>query len=209
MKISKLQYITPQPSGDNFFLMLENVCKAGCNWVQLRVKDASYDEYLSIAQQSKSICKKYDVTFIINDNVDIAKAVEADGVHLGKNDMSPRDARNILGPKIIGGTANTFEDIKNLVHQGVDYIGLGPFRFTTTKKNLSPILGVQGYKHIIDNCKSEGINVPIVAIGGIEPDDIDDIIHTGVFGIAASGLISNCPESELNSLFKNLNARLF
>lgn len=191
MNISKLQYITPQPEGDDFFDLIKSACELGCDWIQLRVKDKPEEEYLYYAQQCASICKQTGVTFIINDNVEIARMVDADGVHLGKRDMSPSKARDILGNKIIGGTANTFEDLKLLVSEGVDYIGLGPFRYTTTKKNLSPILGLDGYRDIFEQCRRENISIPIVTIGGIVYDDISSIMKTGAYGIAASGFITN------------------
>ena len=146
------------------------------------------------------LCKKYGVPLIINDNVDIAIKCGADGVHLGKNDMSPDKAREILGSgKIIGGTANTLEDIVSLHSKGVDYIGCGPFRFTTTKQNLSPVLVLEGYREIVSGMKERGIELPIVAIGGICHDDIAAVMQTGVDGIALSGSIlrAECPSEEM------------
>ena len=114
----------------------------------------------------------------------------ADGVHLGKNDMPVDKAREMAGNGfIIGGTANTFEDISRLAAQGADYIGCGPFRFTTTKKNLAPVLGSEGYRRLVAGMKAGGIALPIVAIGGICLADIPEILSTGVSGIALSGSI--------------------
>jgi thiamine-phosphate pyrophosphorylase len=105
-------------------------------------------------------------------------------------DMPPREARKILGDSfIIGGTANTFEDILHLKAEGVDYIGLGPFRFTSTKKNLSPVLGLSGYLQIMGQCRAHRINLPVFAIGGITPSDIPDIMSAGVSGVALSSTI--------------------
>ena len=113
-------------------------------------------------------------------------------MHLGKNDMPIDEARKILGSdKIIGGTANTFEDVERLYRQGADYIGCGPFRFTTTKKNLSPILGLEGYQRIVKQMHDANINLPIVAIGGIKAEDIPAIMQTGVTGIAVSGAVQD------------------
>ena len=104
--------------------------------------------------------------------------------------MPIAEARRILGNKyIIGGTANTYEDVKNLYSAGADYIGCGPFRYTTTKKNLNPILGLEGYKNIIQQAKKNSINLPIIAIGGITVEDIPAIMATGINGIALSGSI--------------------
>ena len=85
--------------------------------------------------------------------------------------------------------ANTFDDIERLSRQGADYIGCGPFRFTTTKKNLAPVIGIEGYRDIIEKMEAAGIDLPVVAIGGITADDIDDILATGVRGIAVSGTV--------------------
>lgn len=120
----------------------------------------------------------------------LVKELQIDGVHLGKNDMPIAEARKILGDGfIIGGTANTFEDVKAHYEAGADYIGCGPFRFTTTKEKLSPILGLEGYKDIIQKMKEESIDIPLVAIGGITKEDIPEIMKTGVNGIALSGCI--------------------
>ena len=109
----------------------------------------------------------------------------------GKTDMSIGQARDILGKdKIIGGTANTFEEVQTLAKQGVNYIGVGPFRFTATKQNLSRVLGLKGYQTIIEKCKAEAIQIPIIAIGGITLEDVEDIRQTGVHGIAVSSAIN-------------------
>jgi thiamine-phosphate pyrophosphorylase len=190
--IENFQYITNQWSTLSINEQIELVCSAGCKWIQLRIKDTNQEEWKNIALSAKSICKKYNTTFIINDNVQLAKEVEADGVHLGMNDLSPEIAREILGSNaIIGGTANHFDQIQTLNTQKVDYIGLGPFRFTSTKKNLAPILDIDGYKKIIMECENYNINIPIIGIGGITPDDIHNILETGVYGIAASSIICN------------------
>ncbi len=189
--IDKLQYITQNHDNWSHSELTEQVCKAGGNWVQLRMKNTTLDDFRSEALKCKEICQRYNAKFIINDNVLLAKEINADGVHLGKNDMAPSEARKLLGEGyIIGGTANTFEDIIHLNKEGVDYIGLGPFRFTNTKKNLSPILGLDGYLNIIKQMGASEINIPVVAIGGIEVSDVANIMNTGVHGIAISGLIT-------------------
>jgi thiamine-phosphate pyrophosphorylase len=185
MQISKLQYITAVPNH------AQDACRGGVDWIQLRVKNKSEDELKAIAEETKNICKQYRSKLIINDNVKLAKLVGADGVHLGKEDMPVAEARAILGQDfIIGGTANTFEDIESLVRAGVDYIGLGPFRFTHTKANLSPILGLDGYIEILKKCAEQGIQIPLIAIGGIQMNDIGALLSTGVYGIAVSSAIT-------------------
>lgn len=188
--IGKLQYIsigeTPQKHLEN----IQSICETGCEWVQLRLKDRDENTVLDTAIQAKKICDLYGADLIINDFPQIAKRIDASGVHLGKNDMKPSVARVLLGEKIIiGGTANTFEDIKELHTEGVDYIGLGPFRFTETQKNLSTVLGLEGYRKIVGRCIEEGIEIPIIAIGGIKHDDISELLETRVYGVAmASGM---------------------
>ena len=202
-----LQFITHPSDSMTIIDEIRSVVAGGCGWVQLRMKDASPEEIIAVAKEAKKICKEADCILIIDDYPDIAKELELDGVHLGKNDMPIDEARKILGSdKIIGGTANTFEDVERLYRQGADYIGCGPFRFTTTKKNLSPVLGLEGYQHIVDQMKSHGINLPIVAIGGILESDIKSILATGVSGIAVSGGILNAenPAEEMQRFLKHL-----
>lgn len=166
--------------------------QGGCRWIQLRMKDAMEIDFLRAAKKIRRLCDEYHATFILDDHVEWVGLTGADGVHLGKNDMPVDEARKMLGRnKIIGGTANTFEDVERLFRQGADYIGCGPFRFTTTKKNLSPVLGLEGYRSITAQMKAHDIQLPIVAIGGILHQDIPAIMQTGVTGIAVSGAILN------------------
>lgn len=189
---------------------LEAVLRGGCRWVQLRIKDVSDSEYLRTGCEVERLCRHYGATFIVDDRVHIADRLKADGVHLGKNDMSVANARSLLGENaIIGATANTFEDIKAASEAGADYIGLGPFRFTTTKKNLAPVLGAKGYTAILAKCRAYGINIPVTGIGGITLADLPELSKTGVSGIAVSGLIINSSDPEYTTqeilrVWKNL-----
>lgn len=185
-----LQFITHFTDRYSYYDSARMALEGGCRWIQLRMKDATPEEVRTEAVRVQALCKEYGATFIIDDQVELVKELHADGVHLGKKDMPIAEARQILGKDfIIGGTANTFEDVQMHYQAGVDYIGCGPFRFTTTKKNLSPILGLEGYTSIVSQMKATGINLPIVAIGGITYDDIPAIMQTGVTGIALSGTI--------------------
>lgn len=170
------------------------------------MKDATDDEVRPIAHEIRKLCTEYDAKFILDDRVNMVIETGADGVHLGKNDMPVDEARRVLGTHyIIGGTANTFDDIQRLAHQGADYIGCGPFRFTTTKKNLSPILGLEGYQRIVKQMHDANINLPIVAIGGIKAEDIPAIMQTGVTGIAVSGAVLDAenPVEEMKRFVKS------
>ena len=190
-----IQFITHETGSIGYVEGARMALEGGCKWIQLRMKDASDDEVRKAAAEIQPMCKEHEAVFLLDDRVELAKELHADGVHLGKNDMPIDEARRILGEEyIIGGTANTFEDIQRIAAQGADYIGCGPFRFTTTKKNLAPVLGVEGYRDIIAKMRNAGINIPMLAIGGITPDDIDEILATGVQGIAVSGTVLNADD---------------
>ena len=185
-----VQFITHYTDRYTYLDSVRIALEGGCRWIQLRMKEVSSEEIISIAQEAMAMCRKHGATFIIDDHVELVKQLKADGVHLGKNDRLISEARRILGKDfIIGGTANTFEDVRMHAEAGADYIGCGPFRFTTTKKNLSPVLGLEGYTDIVSKMKAEGINLPIVAIGGITKEDIPSLMKTGINGIALSGSI--------------------
>jgi thiamine-phosphate pyrophosphorylase len=179
--------------------------EGGCRWVQLRMKDASEEELKTTAMHVQELCRQYGATFIIDDRVDLVKEIGADGVHLGKLDMPIKEARKMLGKGfIIGGTANTFADIRQHVADGADYIGCGPFHFTTTKQKLSPILGLDGYRSILAQMQEEGISIPIVAIGGITRADIPSLKALGLSGIALSGgiLKAENPVHEMETIIR-------
>ena len=185
-----LQFITHFTDKYSYFDSARIALEGGCRWIQLRMKDASAEEIEKEAMRILPLCRECGATFILDDQAELVKKIHADGVHLGKFDMPIAEARKMLGKDfIIGGTANTFDDVKAHYEAGADYIGCGPFRFTATKKNLSPILGLEGYRRIIARMKAEGIGLPVVAIGGITYDDIPAVMQTGVSGIALSGSI--------------------
>lgn len=189
----RLQFITHYNENCSYEDSAKIALDGGCRWVQLRIKDGEEEFLEQMALRVQSICREYGATFIIDDNVLLAKKIGADGVHLGKNDMPVAQARQILGEKfVIGGTVNTFEDILYHLKNGTpDYFGCGPFRFTSTKKNLAPVLGFEGYRDIVLKMREKGIEIPLVAIGGITQEDIPQLLECGVSGIALSGSIIN------------------
>lgn len=202
---SKLQYISQGTTVEEQLYNIHQALDNGCDWIQLRFKNASQRQLTTLAEAAKTLCDEYLATFIINDKVDLALQINADGVHLGLNDMRVEEARNALGNhKIIGGTANTLNDILQRIEEKCDYIGLGPFRFTTTKDKLSPTLGLEGYQSIISQMEVDGIEIPVYAIGGIQLDDIESLLDTGIHGIAVSGLITAKPQ-----LITQLNEKLY
>ena len=204
-----VQFITHYTDQYTYLDSVRIALEGGCRWIQLRMKDTPTEDILPIAKETLTLCRQYEATFIIDDHVELAKQIKADGVHLGKLDMPITEARSILGKNfIIGGTANTLDDIQMHYEAGADYIGCGPFRFTTTKKNLSPVLGLEGYREIVRKMKMEGIDLPIVAIGGIEKEDIPSLMGTGITGIALSGSILRAehPKEEMNEIIKTVES---
>lgn len=200
-----VQFITHCTGRYSYVESARLALEGSCRWIQLRMKNSTPEEIYAAAKEVKSMCEKHHATFIIDDYVEIAKDIHPDGVHLGKLDMPIGKAREILGEKaIIGGTANTFEDVENLYQAGVNYIGCGPFRYTTTKANLSPILGIEGYRQIISRMKENNIAIPVVAIGGITEYDIPNLMELGIDGIALSSSILNAanPVEEMKRIIK-------
>lgn len=186
----KYQFITNGLTMYEVVDQVEKVCQGGGRWIQLRMKDCCDADIVNTGKQVNEICSQYGATMVMNDHVHLVEEVGFHGVHLGHNDMSVVKARELLGDKmIIGGTANSYLDMENLIKQGVDYIGLGPFRFTTTKKNLSSVLGLEGYTSRMKRLLLLDNNVPVVAIGGIIRGDIKAIMECGVDGIAVSSSV--------------------
>lgn len=207
---NRLQFITHFTDEYSYFDSAMIALEGGCRWIQLRMKDTDEAEIERVARLVMPECRRMGAVFVIDDNVELAIRIGADGVHLGKNDMPVDEARRIVGDKfIIGGTANTFEDVQRLAVQGADYIGCGPFRFTTTKKNLAPMLGIDGYKNILSQMRKHGITLPLVAIGGITCGDIPQLMAAGVSGIALSGSILRAekPVEEMKKVVNELRIK--
>lgn len=190
-----LQFITNAETESAIIEQVKAVLAGGCKWIQLRMKSASHEQIVDVAKALKPICAEAEAILVVDDHVDIAKELQLDGVHLGKTDMDVKKAREELGEKfIIGATANTLEDVLSFSPADVDYIGLGPYKFTTTKANLSPIISLESYENIAKVAASTKREIPIVAIGGIGYDDIERIMATGVDGIAVSGALINAAD---------------
>lgn len=151
--------------------------------VELRMKDIPWATFLATAYETLALCRGYGVPLLINDQVDIALIIGADGVHLGQGDMSPVEARRLLGAHtLIGLTCNTSADLASARTLPIDYVGIGPFRFTTTKQKLAPILGLEGYRAL----QLHTYPLPAYAIGSVRPDDIPDLYALGLYGVAMS-----------------------
>lgn len=201
--MDRIYFITHQNEKYSYIESAKLALDCGIRLIQLRMKQSSENEILNTAYILKEECDKYGAKLIMNDNADLALKIGAYGVHIGQNDEAISIVRNkIKENQIIGMTCNTKEQILKAIEQKADYIGLGPYRFTNTKQNLSPILGIEGYRNL--NC-----DIPIYAIGGIRLEDVEKLAQTKVYGIALSSLIleSKEPEKlvkELRNYFKEI-----
>ena len=193
----RLQLITQGTSASEIRGEVEAFLKGGGRWVQLRMKDTPAETIVETGRALLPLCRAYGAVFIVNDHPGIAARIGADGVHIGKNDISPAEARAVLGANaVIGCTANTFADIERLNGYTIDYIGLGPYRFTTTKKNLSPVLGAEGYRRIFGQMAEHSIRIPVTVIGGITLADVEELNAAGARCYAVSGAISRARDPE-------------
>lgn len=190
-----LQFITNEHSRHTVVDQVKAVIAGGCRWVQIRMKEASDEEIKNVVEQIKPLCIETETFLLLNDRVELAKELNVGGVHLGQGDMTPSKARLILGPAaVIGVTANTFDQIKQVSALDIDYIGVGPYAFTETKKNLAPVLGLEGISAIKKEMMAEKIEIPIVAVGGIENKDIRPLLEAGVNGVAVSSAIADADD---------------
>lgn len=190
----QVQFITHFTETVSYLDSVRIALEGGCRWIQLRMKHASSIEVRAAAAEAMRLCRSYEgVTLIIDDHAELVRETGAAGVHLGLTDMPVAQAREILprGRFIIGGTANTLEDVRLHASGGADYIGCGPFRFTTTKDRdkLAPVLGLEGYRAVIGGMRREGITLPVVGIGGVTAEDMPALAEAGLSGIALSGSI--------------------
>ena len=159
---------------------VEESIKGGATVVQLREKKVSDEEFLEIAKKLKKVTDRYNIPLIINDNVKVAKLVDADGVHIGQSDEELTEARKELGDdKIIGVSATNLEEALKAEKDGADYLGIGAVFFTGSKKDINIPMGIEGLKEIVDR-----INIPSVAIGGVHLDNVKEVMGTGTDGVA-------------------------
>ena len=174
-------------NGKTLSSQVEEAIIGGATFIQLREKNLHYSDFLNEAIEIRKICNKYKIPFVIDDNVEIALKSGADGVHLGQNDMSIKQARNILGEnKIIGATARTVEQALKAQQEGADYIGSGAVFATSTKSDTVPL----SYENLCRICSS--VNIPVVAIGGINAENARNLSGSGISGIAVvSGIFKS------------------
>lgn len=200
--ISKLHYIIPDSNEYHLEDWYKKICNSGIDWIQLRWKSISDEEFVKRVKEVKNWVAEFDLTLIVNDRIHLKDQFEVDGFHLGKKDMELSEARARAGGKVLGATTNALEDILERREIGVDYFGLGPYQFTRTKENLDPVLGIGGYKDIIRSLS--GAEAPIIAIGGIENKDIEGLMETGIHGVAISSYFNEDSENRIKEMLQKL-----
>lgn len=168
---------------------VEEALKGGVTFVQLREKDLDEERFLEEAREIKELCGRYQVPFVINDNVDIAQAVDADGVHVGQSDMEAGDVRARLGQdKIIGVSAQTVEQALLAESRGADYLGVGAVFATGSKADASEV------DHETVKAICQAVHIPVIAIGGITGENVGALTGTGVCGVAVISAIFASPD---------------
>lgn len=171
-------------NGKTLYSQVELALKGGATMIQIREKDLAENAFLKEAEQIQSLCAKYCVPFIVNDNVELAVKIGADGVHVGQSDMAAKDVRALIGKdKILGVSAQTVEQALEAQKCGADYLGTGAV-FPTGSKDDAQVLGVQTLKEI---CSA--VNIPVVAIGGISKDNILELKKSGIAGVSVISAI--------------------
>ncbi len=219
--ISKLHYIIPDSKEVHHADWYKKVCGAGIDWIQLRWKTISDDEFVSRVEDVKQWTDQFEVKLIVNDRIHLIDQFEVDGFHLGKKDMELSEARKMPSfadsfaeateskrasagetRKILGGTTNKIEDIIKAKEAGVDYVGLGPYKFTRTKENLDPVLGYLGYLNIMRSLGDDA--PPVIAIGNIKTKDVLPLVEVGVHGVAVSSYFNENTENRIKEMLKKL-----
>jgi thiamine-phosphate pyrophosphorylase len=189
--IEKLQFITHDIEQHTHIEQAQIACEAGAKWIQYRCLTKSDDELLKDIHVIAEICDDWGATLIVTDHIHLNGKADIQGFHIEDMDADFRTLREELGEAVtIGGSANTVEGLIRIAQEGADYAGFGPFNITTTKPNNAPLLGVQGYENAISVLKERKIDLPVLAVGGIGIDDLDPLLATGIFGIAASSAIN-------------------
>ena len=196
-----LQCITMDGLEMSHLEQVRQLCEAGAKWIQLRMKNAAESEVMQVAQEALILCEDHGSLLVINDYLDVAMKVGAGGVHLGRDDGSWKAARNLAGPDlVIGGTVNNLSDAREaLACRSLDYVGVGPFRHTTTKENLAPLMEKKEFSELLQFLG----DLPKVVIGGVTPEDLPAIAAMDAEGVAvSSGLFAN------DAVNENVNAYL-
>lgn len=190
--ISNFHYLSQDLLQRTHAQQIQIACEAGANWIQYRCFSKTDEDLIAEIHSIASICDDWGATLILTDHYYLLDQVDAQGVHLEDMQADFKKIREIIGEdKTLGASANSWEDIQRIAASGaVDYIGCGPFAITQTKPNNYPLLGLEGYRQIIANMKNQQIDIPLIAVGGIQLNDTEELIQTGIHGIAVSAAVN-------------------
>ena len=206
--ISKFHYLTQDLPGRSHVEQTRIACKAGANWIQYRCFSKNDEGLIAELHQVASICDDWGATLILTDHYHLLDKVDAQGVHLENMQADFVSIRGKIGEeKTLGASANSIEDIQRIFSSDVvDYIGCGPFNLTTTKANDYPVLGLEGYKRLVETMEMREIDIPILAVGGIKIENTEDLLKTGIHGIAVSAAVNLAadPGETLKDFYKKI-----
>lgn len=207
--ISRFHYLTQDLSGRTHIQQAQTACEAGANWIQYRCFSKDDYELLEEVSQIAAICDDWGATLIITDHFHLLHKADIQGVHIEDMQADFRTIRKEIGEdKTLGASANSIDDIIRIAESNsVDYIGCGPFALTLTKPNDYPLLGTKGYKTIANSMVQKGIAIPLLAVGGITISDVEDLLKTGIYGIAVSAAVNLAPEPA--TAFKEIYRKIF
>jgi thiamine-phosphate pyrophosphorylase len=193
--IEKFHFITHDLEQLTHVQQAQIACQSGAKWIQYRCLTKTDEELLIDINNIAEICDDWGATLVVTNHIHLNGKADIQGFHIENMEADFIQLREHVGESItLGGSANTVEGVARLASEGADYVGLGPFAHTDTKPNNYPHLGTEGYKTAVNELYSLGIQVPILAVGGISLADIDALLATGVFGIAASSAINQADD---------------
>jgi thiamine-phosphate pyrophosphorylase len=193
--IENLQFITHDVQRLSHVEQAHIACEAGAKWIQYRCFTKNEEDLLKDINQIAEICDDWGATLIVTDHIHLKGKADIQGFHIEDMDADFTSLRIQLGEETtIGGSSNTVEGLIRLAKEGVDYAGFGPFKTTTTKPNNAPLLGINGYKQAMGLLKEQGINLPVLAVGGVTLADVPELLQAGVFGIAVSAAVNQAED---------------
>lgn len=200
--IEKLHFITNDIENLSHVEQANAACQAGAKWIQYRCLTKSDDALLRDINEISAICDDWGTTLIVTDHFHLAGRADIQGFHIEDMEADLSIIKQKLGDEYtLGGSANTLEGLTRLINEGADYLGFGPFSKTTTKPNDLPLLGTQGYIQLAYYLEQNNFDVPVLAVGGVGLADVENLMDTGIFGIAVSGAIVNA--NDIGEAYKN------
>lgn len=195
LRTGRLMFITHPNSQNSLQEQLEGYVNGGGRLVQIRLKGVAKEELSRVVTRVVGVMDELGGSVIVNDNWEVARATGAWGVHIGQKDGDPYKVRKAVGESMaLGVTVNTAEQLLALKDAPIDYVGLGPLRFTRTKENLASILGIEGIRNVVTKAREAGVTHPIFVIGGVENIDVRPLLALGVHGVAVSGSIASASD---------------